>query len=540
VRLLRTLHTVRHLRARQLAYRAYYWLRPAPALSFEVLPNRSADHAAWTAPPLYPDVLTGDESLQIFGKEWQIRSEDDWDRVDWPLLVRYNIHYFHALQGRSAASRTVSLVQLMARWIDEVPAGTKVAWGPYPTSLRISNWVKWSLSGHPLELSQRASLCAQARKLSRHVEWHLMGNHLFANAKALVLSGLYFEGQEADHWYRQGLQLLTGEVAEQILADGGHFERSPMYHSLIVEDLLDVLNVLRVYTKQSDFRWDETVSRMLEWLVRLCHPDGQIGLFNDAAFNVAPEPRQLIDYAVRLGFEAPSSPIIGGYLLEATGYFRHQTAEATTLVDVAAIGPDYIPGHAHADTLTFEFSLGQQRIFVDTGTSAYTPLDVRSQERATTAHNTLSVDGANSSEVWSSFRVARRARVSDIEWSTDRLAAAHNGFCRLPGVGKHRREWNWHDRGLVFFDHVEGRGKHDVEFFLHCHPDCVVSQDGRWGFRVTSPDKRDVCVQFDEKLTIELSDGAYAENFGDRRSNQVMLAKYQGPLPLDLKTHISW
>ena len=83
----------------------------------------------------------------------------------------------------------------------------------------------------------------QVRFLRKRLEIHLLGNHLFANAKALVFAGLYFTGNEADEWLGKGLAILEREVPEQVLRDGGHFERSPMHHGIILEDLLDLLNV---------------------------------------------------------------------------------------------------------------------------------------------------------------------------------------------------------------------------------------------------------------------------------------------------------
>ena len=79
------------------------------------------------------------------------------------------------------------------------------------------------------------------------------------------------------------------------------------------------------------------------------------------------------------------------------------------LLDVAPVGPDYLPGHAHADTLSFELSLFGQRVLVNSGTSQYEAGPERSRQRGTAAHNTVIVDGHDSSEVWAGFRVARRA-----------------------------------------------------------------------------------------------------------------------------------
>ena len=41
-----------------------------------------------------------------------------------------------------------------------------------------------------------------------------------------------------------GARILLRELPEQVLADGGHFERSPMYHALLLHGLLDLVNVL--------------------------------------------------------------------------------------------------------------------------------------------------------------------------------------------------------------------------------------------------------------------------------------------------------
>ena len=114
--------------------------------------------------------------------------------------------------------------------------------------LRIVNWIKWFLAAQPDQvLPSRPgshSLAVQTRWLRSRLEWHLLGNHLFANAKALVFAGLYFDGAEAQAWLVRGCAILARELPEQILADGGQFERSPMYHALALEDLLDLLNLI--------------------------------------------------------------------------------------------------------------------------------------------------------------------------------------------------------------------------------------------------------------------------------------------------------
>jgi len=176
-----------------------------------------------------------------------VQSADDWGGASLDDLRRYNLHYFDDLNAEDAERRSQWHASLIERWIDENPPAKGVGWDPYPTSLRIVNWIKWALCGNPLSIHALESLKLQTDYLSKRIEWHLLGNHLFANAKALVFSGLFFSGEVAERWLDTGFSIIDRQVSEQILADGGHFERSPMYHSIILEDVLDLLNITQAY-----------------------------------------------------------------------------------------------------------------------------------------------------------------------------------------------------------------------------------------------------------------------------------------------------
>ncbi len=158
-------------------------------------------------------------------------------------------------------------------------------------------------------VSVQHSLAVQVRYLRKPLEYHLLGNHLFANAKALTFAGLFFSGAEAEEWLAKGLILLQREIAEQILPDGGHFERSPMYHSIILEDILDLINLATVYPNRIPVTqiqtWRQTAQNMLAWLSTMIHPDGGIALFNDAALGIASTPAEINAYAERLTLIPP-------------------------------------------------------------------------------------------------------------------------------------------------------------------------------------------------------------------------------------------
>jgi hypothetical protein len=216
----------------------------------------------------------------------------------------------------------------------------------------------------------------------------------------------------------------------------------------------------------------------------MTHPDGGIALFNDAALDLAPDHAALAAYAAAQGLVVDAAPLAALEMLPDSGYARLQAGAAVLIADVGAIGPDYLPGHAHADTLSFELSLHGQRLLVNGGTSTYAAGPERLRQRGTAAHNALMVDGQDSSEVWSGFRVARRARAFDVASGVHGdelwLCAAHDGYRRLPGRPLHRREWRLSAHGLRIVDRIEGRCA-QARAHLRVHPRWQVEAGGSGG-----------------------------------------------------------
>ena len=193
--------------------------------------------------------MEGPAKFRFLNRAGVVESEHDWNAESHDKLWLYNLHYFDDLNARDNCSRLNWHQLLISRWIAENPPGHGNGWEAYPISLRIVNWLKWALRGNRHCDTALHSLAVQTRFLSRSLEWHLLGNHLFANAKALMFSGCYFRGLEADRWRQTGLRLLNRQIREQVLPDGGHFELSPMYHSVFLEDLLDLINLARVSSR---------------------------------------------------------------------------------------------------------------------------------------------------------------------------------------------------------------------------------------------------------------------------------------------------
>lgn len=456
-------HTLRYLKPIQFFGRVRFKVRPRLETS-SIATIARAPAGQWQPPVSRPSSLIGPDQFVLLGQRYELPPIGGWDDDALDKLRRYNLHYFDDLCALPSNGKVAWHSALITRWIEENAPRIGTGWEPYPTSLRIVNWIKWLLCAHEPPPMMLDSLALQARWLARRLEWHLLGNHLFANAKALVFAGMFFQGEEADRWRCLGLSIIQQQLAEQLLPDGGHFERSPMYHAIFVEDILDLINAAGLWqgtiAPHMIDAWRAASARMLRFLACMTHPDGEIALFNDAAIGIAANLGELRAYAQRVGLSAEMISTEGLTLLPDSGYARVAAGPAIAFLDVAEVGPDYLPGHAHADTLSFELSLRGRRVIVNGGTSEYGTGPVRLFERGTAAHSTVEIDGENSSEVWSGFRVARRARPFGLVVSsaaTVEVACSHDGYQRLPGKPIHRRQWRFSDAGLTVEDQVTGR-----------------------------------------------------------------------------------
>ncbi|MGD9597528.1 MAG: heparinase II/III family protein [Steroidobacteraceae bacterium] len=479
--------------------------------------------ALWQRPITRPGNLRLPDTFTFLNRPLRL-GEVGWDCPSVSRLWRYHLHYFDWLMDdRIPPGEQRKLVDC---WIagNAPPSSRRIGtgWEPYPLSLRIVNWIKWDLEmrrhgASGLPDGATLSLATQARQLAARLEYHLLGNHLWANAKALVFAGVYFNGDEADRWVAKGLQLVERELAEQVLPDGGHFELSPMYHAIFLEDLLDLLNLYAVFPGR--FRaevarriTDKSVA-MLWWLRKLTHPDGRPAQFNDCALDGAPHVNELAAFAGRLGLQTANHHTTQSALLTSSGYARLQEGSAVLLADVGRAGPDYMPGHAHADALSFELSLWGERVCVNGGTSTYDVSPERLRERGTAAHNTVTVDGRNSSDVWGSFRLGRRIVNVSAELREARdcsiLEGSFMGFYHAGRWCRHHRTWKLTRQSLEICDEVSG-------LFRSCEAQFRLTP----GWSATLTDRgclihsQDRVIELDTSSTIRIERGKWAPNFG--------------------------
>jgi hypothetical protein len=236
--------TLRHLPPRQIVWRLRRRLLPRRPAPPNAIPALATTKGAWVKPIVPSSPLIGPRRLVLLGETIDLDSEG-WAATSRSALVQYNLHYLDCLRAAGGAEHQQWCHSLIRDWIARNPAGTPIAWDPYPISLRLVNLIKFALISGEFSAQLAASVAHQAQWLAENLEHDIRANHLFANAKALAIAGMALDGPLAEGWRALGCSLVHSEVGEQQLADGAHFERSPMYHALFTEDLLDLVNFAR-------------------------------------------------------------------------------------------------------------------------------------------------------------------------------------------------------------------------------------------------------------------------------------------------------
>ncbi len=514
---------------------------------------------------------TGDSiregEFTFLGQTLKLGSPPDWKQAaKAPMLWQFNLHYFHFLSvlgkpsklGRSDAleqSQTSSGTypsgvltteeqeRFCHHWIENNPLGTPVAWHPYTTSIRIVQWIKLRLQS-PQILN---SIYQQAAFLYRNLESYHPGNHYLANAKALIFAALYLPNQgESALWLDKGTKIIKHEIKDQLLSDGGYFERSPMYHALMLELFLDLCNVLERGSVLDNFLRART-GPMLGFLRAMTHPNGEIALFNDSSVEIAPTTDDLCRYAAEL--ELFGDLDTGDFWHSGFHVFREKNVYF--VADAGPLGPDYLMAHAHADIFSCEFSLAEEKVIVDTGTFQYQAGPMREHVRSTSAHNTVVIDNQSQAEMWGSFRVARRFPPKNVRATRTlgrlEVEGDFDGWSILIGdqLRHHRTiQLDGDNRTLTIIDAVTGKGRHSVSIPLHFGPDFTIQSNLGGKFYLVSTKQR-VTVESDllqqredSRLTISKAD--YCPEFGKTYKINRACVDICGEMPVHHRWTLTW
>lgn len=334
-----------------------------------------------------------------------------WEVAEASHLWNYNLQYLEFLIPIAAACGEKQTDPYFAKWSEYVNAWiehpAKDSFEPYTISMRIPNLLicmnilQDRLKGTALERELTDSIYQQYRYLLATQELALLANHYFENLKTILICSVLFGEKKL---YKTYFAKLCEQIDEQILSDGFHYERSIMYHKIILEDILRVYAVLGNRKERGNLL--PVMERMAESLASISRGFEQMLLFNDAGNNVAKDTKSLLK-AVQDMTGGNISISENEMIFAESGYYKLYAGKYALLFDCGQIGPSYMGGHAHCDCLSFELSSGGKSIFVNSGTYQYQG-SLRQFFRSTRAHNTVMIDEREQSELWGEHRAARR------------------------------------------------------------------------------------------------------------------------------------
>ena len=461
------LHTLKHVKPTQLYHQVFYRVRnQLRARKYLQVPTEvqllKLDQGI-----SYPDSYLGKGTFYFLNFEKQF-SEIDWNFGEYGKLWTYNLNYFEFLNQEDISEKnSLFLIQDYISKKEELKDGLE----PYPISLRGINWIKFLSQNGIHDSKINEFLFQDYLRLLDHLEYHLLANHLLENGFSLLFGAYYFQDERL---YAKGEEIVTQQLNEQILNDGAHYELSPMYHQIILHRVLDSVNLVRNnnWRKESlETFLLKKAEKMLGFLENISFRNKEIPKLNDAADEIAPRTDKLFEYASELGVEYQET------VLKDSGYKKFESGDLEILMDIGQIAPQYQPGHSHADSLQFLLNYKNKPIVVDTGISTYEKNERRQLERSTQAHNTVTVNDTDSSQVWGGFRVARRAKVTVIKDNDSQLEASHDGYKNLGVV--HHRKFSLKNESFRIEDILHRKNSsYDAKGHLHFHPNVQIELVG--------------------------------------------------------------
>ncbi len=447
-----------------------------------------------------------------------------WNDTSHGMLWAYNLNYMDWLNQEGIGFDEGAI--WIDRFIEDIPSN-RVGMDPYPTALRTVNWIKFIWRHYDkispdLMTRWNDSLYSQCMLLNKKLECHLLGNHLLEDAYALFIASMYFADSKL---YGKVSKILKEQLEEQVLPDGAHFEQSPMYHCILLDRLLDCCNFafnnIRHDGQESVNEFlREIASRMLGHLEAILYSDKTYPLFNDSARSIAPEPKDIFAYAERLGLSWHKIP------MKEVGYRYLKNEQMEAFIDVGNVTSSYQPGHTHADTFTYELRVKGHPFVVDTGVSTYEKNARRHYERGTSSHNTVTVNGMDSTEVWSGFRVGKRAEVKLVNDTAELVEASHDGY------GKsvvHSRKFEITEDEFIIADAISSTSR--AVNYVHFAPEIKVLElkDNKIITDVAA-------VYVDGASQIEVSDDFVSEEYNDLHVAKTLMVHFVGSMSYRIKS----
>ncbi len=416
--------------------------------------------------------------IELLNEEYNL-DLNNWNNPKASHLWNFNLHYLEYLIALAADYRSSNDVryynkfkEILNSWIENNKEFKGDAWETYTISLRIPNlFICFDLFGKIFDIDKEfksqvlESIFIQYQYLLQNQELHLLGNHYFENLKTIIICSLYFDEEDV---YQKFFLILKKEINEQILDDGLHYELSLMYHKIILEDIIRIIVCIQQRKPNDIIFLTQIVQKMVGVLVSLEQGMGKIPLFNDAGDGVAKETHQLLNASKKLFNIEP----IYMTNFPLSGYHKIYNNNIAIMFDTGRLGPKYMSGHGHCDALSFELSIDNKPIFVNSGTYQYQG-KLREFFRSTEAHNTVMIGNQQQSEYWDKHRVGRRIRNIVFKKTENGILGSYENY-----LGNyHQREMLFeNNKKLIIKDQVCVKKEQTIRSYLHLAPHLIVEK----------------------------------------------------------------
>jgi hypothetical protein len=474
-------------------------------------------------------------------------------------------------------------------WIEKNPICSGINWiSALEIGMRVISWImvypfiverldKNFLSRFTNSLFFQLEFIAQNLSRSKFANTHLIGE-----AASLIMGGLFLKSPKSKRWIAKGLNILKDEIQDQVFPDGVDKEQSLNYQRFF----LDYYYLTIILLKKNGLKYpiiiDNKIEKMTEFILYALKPDGSAPSFGDTddSRGIYVKKDCIYDYRGILSLGAvlfnrgdfkyaagslteeilwlvgkdgvenylniePVPPRNTSIAFKTGGYYimrsRWDITAKYLVFDCGSLGHGPA-GHGHADALSFQLYSDGFNYLIDPGTYSYNiDYEWRDYFRSTPAHNTITVDGLNQSEIkdrmsWKTSANSRCNLWLSTGWF-DLVDGEHDGYKRLDDPVSHRRViFSDKNNYWVIIDLLKSHGKHTFDYHLHLHPDCLPKVDySKKNIDITSPENGKIRVQLIEegregdgsefevfKGDEETRLGWFSENYGSKKATNTV------------------
>jgi hypothetical protein len=333
-------------------------------------------------------------------------------------------------------------------------------------SYRAINWIKF-ISKHQLERKTLDRiLYSDYRYLLSILAYNKGGYELLVNGISLLFGAYYFKAPDL---LKEAKIILSRELSEQILSDGAHFQKSQMFHNLILSHLIDSYNLMQNNSVFEDEQLNNLmlskICAMLAFNQNITYTNGDFASFNESVQEYIIPNNELLNYASSLNLKPFDIP------LSSSGFRKVKLDKLEATIDIGKMGPDYCLHFAQASVFSFDLRFNNKTFIINNGTSTFEDKITRFREKSTGYHNTVSYKNKNQAEFFNNFKVACRPEVTVLQEDKNYFKVSHDGYKRLNAI--HQREFKFYPNGVLITDEITHlNNHHDLSFAnFHFHPD---------------------------------------------------------------------